>query len=128
MRYYKDIANLLFWELWKCLTIPIKIILSICSKFSCLPACKKIDFIIHIFLEILQKNSFYFEHFILGNWDLSVQTDLKWQYHLEKPFDNYLQAKTIFILYICFEVLQSLWFWVLWTCLAIYTQKDTINL
>ena len=35
------IANLLLWELWECLTIPIKIILSICSKLSCLSACKK---------------------------------------------------------------------------------------
>ena len=24
MRYCKDIANLLFWEIWQCLTIPIK--------------------------------------------------------------------------------------------------------
>ena len=39
--YCKDIANLLFWELWECLTIPIKIIVSICRKPSCLFACKK---------------------------------------------------------------------------------------
>ena len=38
LRYCKDIANLLFWELWECLTIPIKIIVSICSKLSCLSA------------------------------------------------------------------------------------------
>ena len=41
LRYCTDIVNLLFWELWKCLTISIKIIGSICSKFSCLPPCKK---------------------------------------------------------------------------------------
>ena len=41
LRYFKDIANLLFWKLWECLTIPIKIILSICSKLSCLSVCKK---------------------------------------------------------------------------------------
>ena len=41
LRYFKDIANLLFWKLWECLTIPIKIILSICSKISCLSVCKK---------------------------------------------------------------------------------------
>ena len=40
-RYCKDIVNLLFWELWKGLTISIKIIVSICSKLSCLSACKK---------------------------------------------------------------------------------------
>ena len=38
---FRDIVNLLFWELWKCLTISIKIIVSICIKFSCLPACKR---------------------------------------------------------------------------------------
>ena len=41
LRYYKDIANLQFWELWGCLVIPIKIIVSICINLSCLSACKK---------------------------------------------------------------------------------------
>ena len=40
-RYCQDIANLLFWELWECLTISIKIALAICSKLSCLSTCKK---------------------------------------------------------------------------------------
>ena len=38
LRYCKDIANLLSWELWEFLTIYI---LSIFSKPSCLPACKR---------------------------------------------------------------------------------------
>ena len=50
MRYCKDITNLIFWELWKCLTIPIKIILSICSKPSCLSACKKSTSLLNPFL------------------------------------------------------------------------------
>ena len=41
LRYCKDIANLLLWELCKCLAIPIKTIVSICSTFSCLSVCKK---------------------------------------------------------------------------------------
>ena len=40
-RYCTDIVHLLFWELQKCLTISIKIIVSICSELACLPACKK---------------------------------------------------------------------------------------
>ena len=32
MRYYKNIANLLLWELWECLAITIKIIASISSS------------------------------------------------------------------------------------------------
>ena len=34
LRYCKDIANLLLWEPWQCLNIPI--IVSICRKLSCL--------------------------------------------------------------------------------------------
>ena len=50
LRYFKDIANLLFWKLWECLTIPIKIILSICSKLSCLSVCKKSTLSLNSFL------------------------------------------------------------------------------
>ena len=39
--YSKDIANFLLRVLTKCLTIPIKIIISICRKLSCLSGCKK---------------------------------------------------------------------------------------
>ena len=46
-RYYKDIANLLFWELWECFAIPIKIIVLIYGPFSCfvsiLRHCKEIE-------------------------------------------------------------------------------------
>ena len=35
-------SNLLFWEIWECLTIPI----------PCLSACKKINCITHFFLNI----------------------------------------------------------------------------
>ena len=41
MRYCQNIENLLFWEFWECLTISIKIIVSICSKLSWLSACKE---------------------------------------------------------------------------------------
>ena len=37
----KDIGNFLFWELWEYLIIPIKFVVSICSKLSCLSACEK---------------------------------------------------------------------------------------
>ena len=40
--YCKEITNLLFWRFWECLTIPLKIIVSICRKLSCLSACKKL--------------------------------------------------------------------------------------
>ena len=41
LRYHKNIANFAIWELCECLIIPIKIMVSICGKLSCLSACKK---------------------------------------------------------------------------------------
>ena len=73
LRYRKDIANLLFWQLWECLPIPIKIILSICSKLSCLSECKKINLIAQFF-KILQRNG---KLIILGNLGMSRHTNLK---------------------------------------------------
>ena len=70
LKYCKDIVNLLFWKLWECLTIPIKIIVWICSKLLYLPACKKINFITHFFLKILQRNS---KLVILGNLSIPGQ-------------------------------------------------------
>ena len=36
LRYCNNIVNSLFWKLWECLIIPIKIIVSLCRKLSCL--------------------------------------------------------------------------------------------
>ena len=71
LRYCKEIVNLLFWKLWECLTIPIKIIVWICSKLLYLSACKKINFITHFFLKILQRNS---KLVILGNLSMPGHT------------------------------------------------------
>ena len=70
-RYCKNIVNLLFWELWEWLTVPIKIIVSICGKFSSLPACKKINVITHFFLKILKRSS---KLVILGNLGMPGHT------------------------------------------------------
>ena len=54
----------LYWELWKCLTIPSKN-LSIKLKQSFMLICmQKINCITHFFLKMLQRNS---KLFILGN-------------------------------------------------------------
>ena len=55
LTYWKDIANLLFWVLghaW--LPIPIMVLLS-CRKLSRFFCRKNINFIPHVFLEILQR-------------------------------------------------------------------------
>ena len=61
---FKYIANLLFWELWECLVIHIKIILSIASKLSYLSACKKSISSINSFLRYCREiaNMFFFSN------------------------------------------------------------------
>ena len=41
LKYSKDIENLLFWQFWECLSISIRVLVSICSKPLYLSACKK---------------------------------------------------------------------------------------
>ena len=68
LRYYKDkeIINLLFWEFWECLTIPIKIIVYqfVEMETSMLIYLQKIQFLTDFFLKILQRNG---KPVILGN-------------------------------------------------------------
>ena len=65
LRYWKDIANLLFWELREYLTISIKVIISIWSK----------------------------QLVILGNMRMPGHTHLKWKYHFEETFNVYHNEK-----------------------------------
>ena len=139
MRCCKDIANLLIWELWECLIMLIKIILSICRKLSFWSACKKstsslnyfpryfkeianlllwviwaflvthtkndnsnlrkpvkficrwnIKFILHVFLEILQR---FCKLVVLGTLGMPGYASIKWYYQLVENFCVYLQAK-----------------------------------
>ena len=57
MTYCKDIANFLFWELWECLIIPIKIHSINLLEFFMLMCMQKINSITQFFLKILQRNS-----------------------------------------------------------------------
>ena len=58
LRYCKDIPNLLSWVLWECLTISHEKSYhqSVGNFHACMHA-KKINFITHFFLKILQRNS-----------------------------------------------------------------------
>ena len=91
LRYYKDIVNLLFKELWECLTIPIKIILSVCSKLSYLSAGKNSasSFTFSISNFFLQRYCKLF----LGTIDMPSYTHPKWYYQFVENFHVYLQAK-----------------------------------
>ena len=68
----------------------LKIIVSICSNFSCLPGCKKST---SPFTSLLrywrERNS------KLSDSGNSGHAHQKWQYHSEETFDNYQQGKII---------------------------------
>ena len=68
LRYCKDkeIINLLFWEFWECLTIPIKIIVYqfVEMETSMFTYLQKIQFLTDFFLKILERNG---KPVILGN-------------------------------------------------------------
>ena len=68
--FFKDTATLLFWELWECLTIPIKMIV---SNFILIYR-QNINFITSFFLKILQKIAVV----ILGNLGMPGHSHLKW--------------------------------------------------
>ena len=108
LRYCKDIVNLLFWQLWECLTIPIKIIVSICSKLSCLSACKKPSSSLTSFLRYCKKIAnllFWIIQACLATFILHIFLEL---------------------FFYCKDIVNL--FWILWTCLAMHTQSDNINL
>ena len=89
LRYCKDITNLLFWEFWECLTIPIKIIVSVYSMLSCLSACKKSTSSFIYFLRYCREIA----NLLFLSICTRLATHLKWQYHFEETFDVYQQAK-----------------------------------
>ena len=68
-----------------------------------LTCMQKLNFVIHFFLKILQRNS---KLFVLCNLGMSSHTHQKWQYHFEETFDNYQQGKINSILYVFLEILQ----------------------
>ena len=79
-RHCKDIAQLLFWELWECLTIHIKIIVLIRSKLPRLSAYKKSTSSLTSFLRYCKEIALV----VWGNLGLSAHT------HLNMKFKYYI--------------------------------------
>ena len=50
----------------------------------------KINFILHVFSEVLQR---FCKHFILGTLGIPGYAQLNWSYQLVKNFEDYLNAK-----------------------------------
>ena len=100
LRYCKDIAHLLFWELWECLTIPIKkIIVSIYRKLSYLYACNKSPSSF-TFFSIYCKELANLLFWVI--WACLATSSI----NLKKSLMFNSKQKTIFILSISHEILQ----------------------
>ena len=90
---------------------------------------QKIKFILHVFLDILQR---YCKLIVLGTLGMPGNRNPKQYCQLQENFRVYLQAKNPFDPPHAFlGILQrytNLLFWVLWACLVAHTQNDSINL
>ena len=96
------------------------------KKSSIFISRQKINFILHVFLEILQR---YCKLVVFGTLGLSGYTHSKWYCHLVENFCVYLQAKINFIPHAFMEILHRYanLFWVFWTCLVTLTQNGSIT-
>ena len=88
---------------------------------------KMLVFFTHFFLKILQRNS----KLILGNLGMLGYTPKMIVYIILRKHLTYICRQKILhislkLFFYC-KVVVNL-FWVLWTCLALHTQSDTINL
>ena len=119
LKYCKDIANLLFWELWEFLIIPIKNHSVNLWQHSWLSASKKSTSSVTPFWRYCKE--------IANLLFWVIWACLKWW-----TFDVYLQTKNqLRILHIFLEILQKYCNLVIsctWTCPAMHTQSDTIKL
>ena len=102
LRYCKGTAKLLFWELWECLTTLIKNHRISLQETFMLICMQQINFITHLFLKILQRNS---KLNILGNSSKPRYT-LNDSINLKKSLMFICKRKTNFILSIFLEILQ----------------------
>ena len=101
--YWKDIANMLFWEFWECLTIPIKnhgINFEHAFMFVCM---QKINFLTHFFLKILQRNPDFLFWVMWVYKDITI--DPKWVINLYTS-NFHRMPKINIILYFFLEILH----------------------
>ena len=103
MRFCKDIANFLLYELSECLTIPIKNhSINLWETFM-LIYMQKINFITHFFFKILQRNNLLF-WVIWRGLVTHTQND---SINLKKPLMLICRQKVHFILHNFLEILQK---------------------
>ena len=127
MRFCKDIANMLFCELWEWLTIPIKSQSLNMQETFMLICMHKINFINNVFLKILQRNTNLVTLSLFGRaWPHTSKVISTWR-NLWYFFAGKKSTSSFtFPLSFCKNI-ENLLFWALWTYLTIHTQSDTIN-
>ena len=89
-RYFKEIANLLLWVIWAFLVTHTKNDNSNLRKPVKFICRWNIKFILHVFLEILQR---FCKLVVLGTLGMPGYASPKWYYQLVENFCVYLQAK-----------------------------------
>ena len=119
---------MLFWKLWESLTIPTKIILSIYSHLSYLPVGKKSTSPPNSFTRCCKRNrkTCYFGKFKHA-WPhtpkmiIAIWRNL-WHLSVRKRSTSSFMLSLRY-----YKDIVNLLFWVLWACLAMQTQCDTIT-
>ena len=86
----REIANLLFWVIWACLATNTYNDCITLKKPSTYISRQNINFILLVFLEILQR---YCKLVVFSTLDMSRYAHPEWYYHLVENFCVYLQAK-----------------------------------
>ena len=99
----KDIVNLLFWKLWECLIIPIKIIVPI-YKLSCLSACKILNLSLTFLFRYCKKITKLLFCLIWANLSPHIYND---NTNLKKTLTFICRQKINFILHVFLETLQK---------------------
>ena len=100
-RYYKYIANFLFWEFWECLFIPINYHCINLKETFMLICIQKIT-LLYFFLEIFQRNT---KLVILGNLGKPGHTHKNHGNNLKKPLMLIHRQNIGFTLHVFLEIL-----------------------
>ena len=97
----QKIPNLIFWVIWTCLAFSLLVLCNIMWRnLWCLSTGKKINFILHVFLQILQTCYFgYFGH----AWVCTPKNGI---IDLQKTLMFICMPKTNFINYFFLEILD----------------------
>ena len=124
----KEIANLLFWELWECLINPTKIIASISSKLSHFSACKKSTSPLTSFLRYCKEIANLLFWVIWGWLATHTENDsISFRKPLPLSVGKKSTSSSAFSFTCSKDIIVNLLFSIFWACLAMHIQSGNIN-